>query len=214
MNKKKTKKVDNIVVAGLVINSLIVLLELIGLVICFSIHGLEIFEYYTVDSNLLLLLSSGFLVYTNACKLLGKDAFNIKWFAPFRYVSVLSTIVTFFVVLTVLAPHDGFKAMFIEDAFVFYHLLCPLLAAVCFVFLEKYEFKVMDSLRALYFTFVYGAVLILLNVLKVVNGPYEFFKVYEQNVFVSIFWFVALIGAAYIFSTILRHLNKKLCIVK
>ena len=72
----------------------------------------------------------------------------------------------------------------------------------------------MDSLRALYFTFVYGTVLILLNVLKVVNGPYEFFKVYEQNVFVSIFWFVALIGAAYIFSTILRHLNKKLCIVK
>jgi len=214
MKKKKAKKPDNIVVAGLVINSLIVILEIIGFIIAFSSEQFKIFEFYTVDSNLLLLLSSSFLIYTNACKLLDKEPYTLKWFASFRYLSVLSTIVTFFVVLTVLAPHDGFKAMFIDDAFVFYHLLCPLLAGVCFIFLEKYEFKVIDSLRALYFTFVYGTVLIVLNVLKVVNGPYEFFKVYEQNIFVSIFWFIALIGAAYIFSTILRHLNKKLCIVK
>ena len=104
--------------------------------------------------------------------------------------------------------------MFIDDAFVFYHLLCPLLAGVTFIFLEKYEFKTIDSLRSLYFTFLYSVVIILLNVFKVIEGPYDFLKIYENSAFVSLFWFIALIGGAYLFSVILRQLNKKLCIVK
>ena len=53
MNKKKDLKI-----ALLVINLAIVIFEIIGFVIIFKNLGFIMFEYYTQDSNLLLLFSS------------------------------------------------------------------------------------------------------------------------------------------------------------
>lgn len=87
---------------NLIINLLLIILEIIGFVLVFNELGIKSLEYYTEDSNLLLLISSViFLIY------ISKNRELPAWFNSFRYVSVVSTTLTLIIVVTVLSVLDN-----------------------------------------------------------------------------------------------------------
>ena len=46
-----------------------------------------------------------------------------------------------------------------------------------------------------------------LNILRVIVGPYPFFEVYHQPVYVSVLWAVGLLGVNYLYAWLLWHLG-------
>lgn len=211
---KTTKKDKTYPLIGLGINLLIIVLEIIGFIIIFKDIGVDSFYYYTVNSNILLFITSIIMCYYYVQIINNKKVKDSKVFSVFRYMSVLSVVLTFFVVLTVMAPQYGFFNMIIDKSFFAHHLLCPILGLISFVLFEKYVFTNMDTFRSLYYTIAYSTILLLLNILKVMDGPYPFLRVYNQHIMVTLFWLVAIFGGAVCFSLVIRFLNKKFCLVK
>ena len=163
---------------SLIFNVILIILEVIALVICFDALGSIDLSYYTIDSNIFLLISS--ILYL----LLRKNPSRIVQF--FKYSATLSVMITFLVVVFILYPmlDFNFQFLFLTGPNPYMHVLCPLIAVISFIFFEKNEIEnvLKNNLRALYFTLTYAVILISLNILKIVNGPYPFLKVYEQSV--------------------------------
>ena len=83
---------------NIIINLLIIILEIIGFVLIFKEMGITSLEYYTEDSNLLLLISSIILL-----TYISKNNELPSWFKSFRYIAIVSTTLTLIIVLTVLS---------------------------------------------------------------------------------------------------------------
>ena len=184
---------------SLIFNVILIILEVIALVICFDALGCIDLTYYTVDSNIFLLISS--ILYLISRKNPPK---TVQFF---KYSSTLSVLITFLVVVFILYPmlDFDFQFLFLTGPNPYMHVLCPIMAVISFIFFEKNEIEnvLKNNLRALYFTLIYAVILISLNILKVVNGPYPFLKVYEQSVLMSVIWIVAILGFALILSWLL-----------
>ncbi len=169
--------------AIIILNLIIILLELNSL--SFD-YGLTSLFYYTELSNLLALITSIILVITSFKKKLP------NYVKVLRYISTVNLTITFLVVLFVLAPKGNFYNMFILGNMFEHHLLCPLLSLFLFMFLEDYKLKLNNIKYPVIITTIYGFILILLNIFKVIDGPYPFLRVYNQTLLVSITYFVVM----------------------
>ena len=92
----------------------------------------------------------------------------------------------------------------------YHHTLCPVLAIISFVFLERYEN--LHAIQGLYFTAIYGIIMISLNILKIVEGPYPFLLVHNQPIIHSIIWTVLIFAITYAIALILKKVNEKVII--
>ena len=192
---------------NLIINTAIVILEIIGFILVFNELGITSLEYYTEDSNLLLLISSIiFKIY------LSKNNELPSRFKSFRYLAIVSTTLTLIIVLTVLSwtTDFGLYHLLFNGSMLYHHTLCPILAILSFVFVEKYEN--LNTIHGLYFTIIYAIIMISLNVLKVVEGPYPFLLVYKQPIIHSIIWTVIIFAITYAIALILKKVNGKVII--
>lgn len=192
---------------NIIINLMIVILEIIGFILVFNELGITSLEYYTEDSNLLLLISSIiFLIY------ISKNDELPEWFKSFRFIAVVSTTLTLIIVLTVLSwtTDLGLYHLLFNGSMLYHHTLCPLLAIISFSLLERYE--TLNTIKGLYFTLIYAAIMIVLNVLKIVEGPYPFLLVYKQPVVHSILWTVVILAITYAIALILKKVNGKVII--
>ncbi len=191
----------------IIINLSIVILEIIGFILVFRELGIASIEYYTEGSNLLLLISSSiFLAY------LFRDKELPAWFRSLRYVAVVSTTLTLIIVLTVLSwtTDLGLYHLIFHESMLYHHTLCPILAILSFVLIEKYEG--LNVIHGLYFTIIYAIIMIVLNVLKIVEGPYPFLLVYKQPIFHSIIWTILILAMTYAIALILKKVNGKVII--
>ena len=189
---------------NIIINLLIVILEIIGFVLVFKELGITSLEYYTEDSNLLLLLSSIIiLIYISKNKELP------LWFKSFRYIAIVSTTLTLIIVLTVLSWTTDFGLYYLlfHESMLYHHTLCPVLAILSFVFVERYDN--LHTIHGLYFTVVYGIIMIILNALKIVEGPYPFLLVHNQPIIHSIIWTALIFAITYAIALILKKLMGK-----
>ena len=187
------------------LNVLIIILEVIGLIISIKAFGKDVFIYYTQDSNIFLMLASIFYLATYKNK-------DRKLVSVLKFGATLSVLVTFLVVITILSPtmHLSYHWLLLEDANLFYHTLCPILAVVTFLFFDKVEVKgFKDILGALVFTFIYTGVFLILNLAKVVEGPYPFLRVYENSILVTIIWFIVIEGGAILLAKLLEMGKQK-----
>jgi hypothetical protein len=66
-----------------------------------------------------------------------------------------------------------------------------------------------DALIALVPSVVYAFVMTLLNIFRVVDGPYDFLRVHNQSVFMSAVWAVVIIGGAYAINRLIMFLSKR-----
>ena len=190
MNKKKI---------AIILNILLVIAELIGLISSISQEHRLMVEYYTIDSNVITLLSSILFLLFYQKKEFVKDL---------RFISTGCLTVTMLVVIFILTPMYSFNyklLMFTGNFFVF-HTLCPIISIVSYIFFEEGTKK---KHLVFYMTLLYGITLILLNVLKVVVGPYPFLMVYNQTVWMSILWCVIILGLSEAIGLGIQALNRK-----
>lgn len=181
-------------------------------------------EYYTQLSNYFALISA--TIYTiylyknikaktienNNNKEI-KDTTIPKWVSILKYSSTLSLLVTFLVVVFILTPMFGLKSfswMLLQGTNLYFHTICPILTFISFIFFEKHNIKgLRDNIRAMYFTMIYATLFIILNILRVVKGPYPFLMVYEQPVYMSIIWFILIVGGAFALSMLIMWIKNK-----
>ncbi len=187
---------------SIALSIIIIILEIIALIVCYNSFGINL-AYYTIDSNIFLLIST--ILYLITINNVPKIVQLLK------YSSTLSVFITFLVVVFVLYPmYDfNFQFMFLDGPNLYMHVLCPLLAVISFIFFDSNEIEnsLKNNLRSLYFTIIYAIILISLNILNVVSGPYPFLKVNQQSPLMSLFWIVLILGGALILSKALLFLK-------
>ena len=187
---------------SIALSIIIIILEIIALIVCYNSFGINL-AYYTIDSNIFLLIST--ILYLLTINNVPKIVQLLK------YSSTLSVFITFLVVVFVLYPmyNFNFQFLFLDGPNLYMHVLCPVLAIISFIFFDSNEIEnsLKNNLRSLYFTIIYAIILISLNILNVVSGPYPFLKVNQQSPLMSLFWIVLILGGALILSKALLFLK-------
>lgn len=164
--------------ASIALNFSVCSFSLLSLTRDFKKNGVGALLYYTELANLLGGVSS--LVYCAFAlkKLVGNRKIP-RAVEALRYSATLSLAVTFLVVFSFLAPEgglEGYKAVFFYDTMLFTHLLCPVMSLISFWRFE--DNSSFPAVVAALPTLFYGATMLLLNFLRVTEGPYPFFFVY------------------------------------
>ena len=187
------------------LNVLFMFLEVIALAWTMGQFMLESFIYYTILSNLFALIVSIIYFYYSYQKKIPK-VINIL-----RLSSVLSLAVTFLVSLFILLPSFNFNFKLMYGGMnLFLHFVCPVLLLVIYlIYDKKNKLTKKDIMLANMLTFVYGAVMVPLNILKVVEGPYPFLMVYKQSIFMIIIWLIVIVGGTTLLGFLLYKIKKK-----
>ena len=192
---------------SLLLNIILILLEIVGFIVSINkSHNLYL-EYYTEESNLLaLIVTTIFVIYSF------KDKKIPKWLSELKFISNINLAITFVVVLLVLIPLGNFDfyTYLISGTMKYHHLMCPIISLVSFIFFDelgKYSKK--DIYIGLSLTFMYGIVMIILNIIGEIVGPYPFLRIKEQTFYVSIIWFILMFGLSYLIALFLKKLYTK-----
>lgn len=192
MNKKKL---------ALIVSIIIVILEIVGFGRSLLVTRDFSLAYYTNDSNILALISSLlFIVFYH------KDSELVK---DIRFVSTACLTVTILVVIFVLCPMYDFnyKLFMFTDNFLIFHTIVPILSIFSYVVLEDRSSK---NYLCFFFTLIYSIILLGLNVLCLIEGPYPFLMVRNQSPLMTLLWGVILVGGSYGIGILLNYLNKKI----
>ncbi len=159
----------------------LIITELICLVKSYRAFGWHMFEFYTIISNFLAMLSTALLLAA------GPGAF----FCGFRFLSVCMMLMTMLVTLFVLLPIMKDAGLFSGTQF-FFHLLCPIVTTLSYILLEEHS-------RAWYVpaavTIIYGIVVMYLNYLGKMDGPYPFVRVNHQSRTATVVWIIVMYSA-------------------
>ena len=179
-------------------------LEIIGLVLAWKEMGSAIWRYFVSWSNALCLLSA-VAYFLSAFVGHGKVAQSV---ALLRYAASVSVTLTFAVSACVLAPKSGdWITYMLSGSSLFLRCVAPLLSVLSFLLLENGKpLKAKDQISAVTMPLAYAAVLTTLNYTKLLEGPYFFLFVYRQPLEETAIWVGSIIGAAVIFSALLRCL--------
>ena len=164
----------------LIVNIIIIVLEIMGFYFSRS-RGWEMLIFYTQLSNIITLISS-------ICIVISSDAAITT---VMRYLSTVMLTMTVLITLFVLAPMGaGFANMMLSGNGLFHHTLCPAISITSYFLLEHHSSMWGIPVAV---TAVYGAVLLYLNYIEKVDGPYPFFRVHKQKAFVTVAWMAALL---------------------
>lgn len=171
-------------------------LSMIGTVGHCRLYGISMLQFYTVDSNIFLMVMCIISLLYRIRLLRGKTDEIPAWVGEYMYFSVCTVTVTFLVVIAVLtpmsvSPEAGFfpvlKWFLLGGERLYHHLLCPLLAIAGAILWEEHPGPMLRCAgRALIPTIIYGVPVLALNLLKCMEGPYEFLMVYRQSPIMSI----------------------------
>lgn len=143
---------------GLSASFITFVVSLIGFVLLFASGdgNLDVFKYFTVLSNALVLVSSllGLVLYALTYWRVRNYVF--KWFQVFRLVSVVAVGITFTMVVIFLAPADPSFGWF-ANYNLFMHLLTPIVAMLSFAFFEYItKINIKSIFTPTIFVIVYG----------------------------------------------------------
>ena len=122
------------------------------------------------------------------------------WVKLLKYMSVCCLMLTFLTVVFALAPiygPGGYSVLLLTSSMLYHHFLNP---AVAFLALVLFERSPRLPRRAVAWamapTLLYGAAALALNLARVIEGPYPFFRIYEQPVWCSCLWAAGLLGGS------------------
>jgi len=177
--------------------------------ICIMSRGWWAFQYYTMDSNIFAAITSIMLIFA----LLGKGKTS-ELVHNFRYYSTCCVTVTFIVVVTILVPLDGWHTLpnrLFQGTDLWLHSVGPLLNIFSFLFFEQ---EVVLNKKQTYYalipTIIYAVIAIILNLLRVLDGPYVFLRIYNQGVLMTFVWLIVIGLMVFGIAFLLRFLNIKL----
>lgn len=153
--------------------------------------------FYTHQSNFLALIASALFVLVGTVALF-RDGRIPRLLKVFRLMCTVQLYITFIVVLVGLAPMSLFAggdlfAMYGGPMFVM-HLMGPIVSLVSFVFLEGTpRLTLGDAFLAIQYTWIYSIVMVILNAVGKVEGPYPFLMVDVNPWWVSLLYAVVMI---------------------
>jgi hypothetical protein len=192
----------------LFLNIAIIVLELIAFYLSYLMHGISFFMFYTEDSNLFaLIVAILYVIY-----LLKGNIPN--WLKKLKYIATGGLLLTFLVVIFILSPSygpEGYYFMLLSGSMLYQHLLCPIISFISYFFFEpRIRLTNKDVIFAMLPTFVYASIIIVLNILKIIVGPYPFLMVYKQSIYMSILWLSIILGGIYIFYKLIQIISQKI----
>ena len=187
---------------ALAFNLAIIACEIAAIIIVFFKIGCYPLIYYTEDSNLFALV---------ACAVMA--GFQVRYLKSGKEIPQSVQMFTFIVVLAVLSPMrgeriNGWLYMLFNKDFTFLHTLCPILTILSFVLFEKEpHLNTKSAFTATIPTLIYAILLIILNIVGAVDGPYPFLRVMNQPLYMSFVWFIVIVGGAFFLALLLQKLN-------
>ena len=202
---------------ALLVNSLIVLFEVVVFAMLISNFGrgfdLSCVQYYTHYANLFSLLTSLGISIELAREITGRTPRTSYFSRLMRFMAVSTSTLTLVVVVFLLLPMDQFEntgeLLFYHTNFL-EHIFCPVLSFYSFVFLGDYrDMGTKEAVVATLPTLLYAIVSTTLNALGIMEGPYPFLLVYKQPLWLSILYFILIVGGAYVISWVLIVLAHK-----
>lgn len=171
-------------------NLILVMLEVVAFIHDIYAFRFGLFEWYTVDSNVLQMIISGLVVFYVI-----KEKPFPKLLTVAHFISAVGLTVTFLIAAFVLAPEGGIAYYFLNDVAPINHFIGPLLSVISLIFLEKTDkLPIRIIIWPAATSLLYGIIALVLNALWIMDGPYFFLKVYEQSAGVIATWF-AIIAA-------------------
>lgn len=187
------------------LNVLFMFFEVVALAWTMGQFMLESFIYYTILSNLFALIVGIIYFYYSYQKKIPKIL------SILRLSSVLSLAVTFLVSLFILLPSFDFNFKFMYGGMnLFLHFVCPvMLFIIYFIYDKKVKLTKKDIILANGLTFVYGTIIVPLNIFKVIEGPYPFLMVYKQSILMTIIWLILIVGGTTLLGFLLYKAKKK-----
>ncbi len=169
---------------ALALNIILLLLEGIGLSISFRARKWGNFVFYTQLSNMLCALSC----------LLFVLFFPAAWVTAVRYLATCGLVMTFLVTICVLIPMGGDpKDLLLAGNGLYHHVLCPILCVLSYVLFEPHAGRNM-LIPSMALTLLYGLIMLYLNYIRKVDGPYPFFRVHQQSAQASVTWVLVLLA--------------------
>ena len=158
-------------------NAILFILETIGFFLSIKAFKWGAFIYYTNLSNYFALISS-LIVCIEAIICLKRKTPIPLFCYSLKFAVNVCLCITFLVCFCLLIPlkPDILEFMVSKDANLLYHIICPILSILGFFLIEKSE-KI--NRRIIFIsslpTMIYGITLSILNLTKLVIGPYPFF---------------------------------------
>lgn len=201
----------NLTKKALIGNIIFFLMELVGLIIVIAEGKLEL-KYYTNWSNVLGIIAATLFIINFFIK--EKNIVLNEVLKYFKLISTICLTVTLLVVVFMFVPmdHFNFYKWAIRGNLFSFHLFAPIISLICFIFLERYEFKyIKDTCISMIFTIIYSVVISILILAKKVSAPYPFLDYYAHSVIVNVIsitgLLLAIIGLTILFIFIKKKQN-------
>ena len=209
---------------SLILNILICILVLIGCIFMFTgftfmpasrlleATKMEMFKFYTIDSNILEGIISFILVIWEI-KLLNKKVKVIpNSIYVLKFIATSAITLTFVTTLFFLAPQYGLYAMY-NNSNLFFHLIVPVLAIISYVFFEKYNNKYKYAILGIIPMFLYSIYYAGMIIINLDNGgltfKYDFYGFLQGNINNIYIVIPVIYLVTYLFALLLIRLNKR-----
>lgn len=181
-----------------VLNLVIVIFEIVAFIKSLKGRSIKnILIYYTQISNFIAFISSLMLV-----------VLGMRYYVEvIRYLSVCMLIMTFLVTACILVPMTRFKKareLLFSGSGLFHHLLIPVISTLTYIFLEK-KVSLSWIVLPVAITLIYGLVMLYLNYIKKVEGPYPFFMIRSMGGKLTTIWMAALLVVVSIISLLVGY---------
>ena len=162
---------------------IVLLLEIRGLSLSLSGRKWMALVFYTQLSNMVTAISAFLLV------IIGETPLVIV----LRYLSSCMLVMTFIVTTCVLIPMGGDpKKLLWSGNGLYHHVLCPIISTASYIIVEQHSGMIWLPVVV---TFIYGMIMLYLNGIRKVDGPYPFFRVHNQSVVATVVWMTVLMIA-------------------
>ena len=163
---------------------LILVFEYMGLSTTFRERGWGSLVFYTVLSNIVAALSALLVL-----------VFGMNSVTVFvRYFANCMLIMTFFVTALILVPYAGTpKKLMFSSHGLYLHTLVPVTSVCSYVFLEQHVKAAAAPFVSGFAIFSYGMLMLYLNYISKVDGPYPFFRVRERSAGATVLWMTVLV---------------------
>ena len=198
---------------ALVFNLAIIACEIAAIIIVFFKLGCYPLVYYTEDSNLFALVAcavmAGFQVrYLKSGKEIPHSVQMFKYMvAALSFGNICrSSCCTF---SDAWRGHKRLGSIcFLTKTSPFYILCVRFLQFYRLCFLKKKpHLNTKSAFTATIPTLIYAILLIILNIVGAVDGPYPFLRVMNQPLYMSFVWFIVIVGGAFFLALLLQKLN-------
>ena len=216
MKKIKISMILNIIIFLMMLFATIIMFTgfkfMHGPEIVLEAKGIEMFKFFTVDSNMFmgiiaLIFAFYELVFLKKKKEIPKGLYILKLMGT---TAVGVTFFTVFLYLGFIAPNGIYSL--ILNSNLFYHLLIPVVSMLTFILFEKNELKLKDTLYGLIPTFAYSLYYIINILFHMKNGrvspKYDWYWFIQNGIWTVIIVVPIMYLSTYLISFMLYKLNK------